>query len=235
MLLGGVALSSCKLPAYAAYRPVDAQSKPVFELWSALVTAGLIIGAFVTGLIVWAAVRYRVREDDTAVPHQTHENVPWEVAYTITPVVLVAIIFGFTMIAENHVDFLSKKTPVQVHVIAYRWGWIFDYQHTSVSIHTTATSYPTLVLPKGETAQITLTSADVVHEFYVPNFLFGRYAQPGVTNRFDFTPTTMGTYLGHCDVYCGLYHAEMLFYVHVVSPSSYGHWLTSHNSKVHAA
>ena len=90
-----------------------------------------------------------------------------------------------------------------------------------------SSEYPRFELPLGETTHIVLVSNDVVHTFYIPAFNFGRYALPGVTNNFDFTPVKLGVYPGHCAQYCGLYHSEMLFSVAVVSPSAFGTWLSA--------
>lgn len=233
----GLLLAGCTDPSFEAFRPRDEQGQATFHLWVGLVIAALAVGAIVLALILWAAFAYRAKKtDDTkTLPRQTHQNLPWEVAYTVTPIIIVAVVFFFTVRAENKVDHLVRHPAVKVHVIAYRWGWIFDYTGTPVVVHTTTTSYPTLVLPENETTQITLTSNDVVHEMLVPNFLFGRYAQPGVVNHFDFTPDKLGSFLGHCGVYCGLYHAEMLFYVRVVPPSTFSSWLSSQEAKAQAS
>jgi cytochrome c oxidase subunit II len=226
-LAGGVLLSGCNAPAFMAFRPADQQGKSTFNLWSGMVIAALVVGLFVLGLILWAVVAYRrPRHDDGSLPHQTHENRKWEVAYTTVPIVVVAVIFYFTVVVENKVDAIDPHPDLKIHVIAYRWGWIFEYSGTKVDIHTTTAGYPTMVLPENRTTEIHLTSNDVVHEFMVPQFLFGRYAQPGfVRQYFDFTPTQTGTFDGHCAVYCGLYHSEMLFYVRVVPPATFNNWL----------
>jgi cytochrome c oxidase subunit 2 len=59
----------------------------------------------------------------------------------------------------------------------------------------------------------------------VPAFDFSRYAQPGVTNVFDFNTTTNGVFRGQCTQFCGLYHSEMLFSVRVESAADFGRWL----------
>jgi cytochrome c oxidase subunit 2 len=128
-------------------------------------------------------------------------------------------------------------------VLAYRWGWQFTYANGSnqgqgVVVRTsaqpqyyaypaTSKQYPQMVLPLGETVRIVLTSNDVIHGFYVPAFNFSRYAQPGIVNQFDFTPTTTGVFRGQCTQYCGLYHSEMLFSVRVVSTATFGKWLSA--------
>jgi cytochrome c oxidase subunit II len=80
---------------------------------------------------------------------------------------------------------------------------------------------PTLWLPKGETVQFLLTSRDVIHSFWVPNFLFKLDVIPGRTNKFEVTPTKEGTFRGRCAELCGVDHSRMLFNVKVVSPSAY--------------
>lgn len=224
----GLALGGCRLPAFGAFHPLDQQARNSYVLWSVLVIAAFAVGIFVVSLILWSVFRYRARPHERgAIPKQTHENIPWEIAYTLTPILIVAVIFGFTYVVENQVDAVPASAPVKVHVVAYRWGWIFDYQGSGVSVHTTLSHYPQLVLPEGRTTAITLTSQDVVHEFNVPQFLFERYAQPGITNHFAFTPTKTGTFLGHCGFYCGLYHTQMLFSVKIVTPSAFDSWLAA--------
>ena len=77
---------------------------------------------------------------------------------------------------------------------------------------------PQMVVPVGQTVQITLVSDDVIHGFYVRDFNFSRYALPGVTNLFDLNVLHTGTYNGQCTQICGLYHSEMLFSVRAVTP-----------------
>ena len=119
----------------------------------------------------------------------------------------------------------------------FQWGWSFQYLNSAdkqIGLVVTAqrkpavlagnplsSEYPRFELPLGETTHIVLVSNDVVHTFYIPAFNFGRYALPGVTNNFDFTPVKLGVFPGHCAQYCGLYHSEMLFSVAVVSPSAF--------------
>ncbi len=72
----------------------------------------------------------------------------------------------------------------------------------------------------------------MIHGFYVPDFLYKRDAIPGIVNTFDFRPVRVGTFLGHCTVFCGLRHAEMLFDVSVLSPPDYGRWLSQQEALV---
>ena len=237
-------LGGCQLPTFGAFRGATKQGQTEFTLWSQMVILGLIVAIIVWLLIFWAIVRYRRRDDH--IPRQFHENIPIEVIYTVIPLVLVGVVFYGTVIAENKIDAVATKPTEIVNVTGFRWGWRFSYedstgasQHVLVetasepkllALPATSTEYPQLVLPANSTVRIVLKSSDVIHGFYIPEFNFSRYAQPGVTNTFDFTTTTAGVFRGQCSQYCGLYHAEMLFSVRVESPTDFTQWLSSNRT-----
>jgi cytochrome c oxidase subunit 2 len=68
-------------------------------------------------------------------------------------------------------------------------------------------------MPAGETVQLHLVSDDVIHTFYVPEFLFQRDLIPGINNVVDFNVIKPGLYSGQCNNICGVYHAYMRFLV----------------------
>jgi cytochrome c oxidase subunit II len=84
-----------------------------------------------------------------------------------------------------------------------------------------------MVLPVGQPVHIELTTADVVHSFYVPQALFKRQAIPGITNQFDLTFDKVGLYHGQCTQFCGLAHTDMAFRVRVVTQGEYQRWLAT--------
>lgn len=84
---------------------------------------------------------------------------------------------------------------------------------------------PVLYLPKGESVQFILTSRDVIHSFWVPNFLFKLDVLPGHTNRFEVTANKEGRFAGKCAELCGVDHSRMLFDVEVVSPEKFREYL----------
>ena len=241
LILGG-----CNFyPSYGASKGATTQGQDTFKLYSGMMTTGIIVGGFVGILILFTIVRYRRRSD--AMPRQFHESVPIEILYTGIPIVIVAILFVFTVITENKVDatvpvnatVTATGVPVQhVKVTAFQWGWRFDYPDHNVSVSGEVTNGPgghgpQMVLPVGETVQITLVSNDVIHGFYVRDFNFSRYALPGVVNFFDLDIVRAGTYYGQCTQICGLYHSEMLFSVRAVSPSQYQTWLAGEVASGH--
>ena len=244
IVLIAIALGGCRLPTFGAFRGATKQGQTEFTLWSWLVMLGLAVAIIVWGLIFWSRVRYRRRDDK--IPRQFHENIPIEIIYTVIPVLLVGVIFYATVVSENKIDAIKAKPAEIINVTAYRWGWRFAYENSSgasqnvliqtkaepslAALPATSSEYPQLVLPDNATVRIVLQSSDVIHGFYIPAFNFSRYAQPGVVNEFDFTPTTTGVFRGQCAQYCGLYHSEMLFSVRVVSQSDFATWLSASHS-----
>ncbi|MHB8456782.1 MAG: cytochrome c oxidase subunit II [Acidimicrobiales bacterium] len=233
-------LGGCKFawPTFGATHGADVQGQATMKLYSGMYMTGLVVVAIVWGLVFWCVIRYRRRKNDAAIPRQFQENIPLEITYTILPLLIVLIIFAFTVITENKVDAVNHPAAATVSVVGYEWGWSFHYQNTDVTLRTqgavrslpaakgyAASVYPQMVVPVGRTTKIFLRSADVVHDWYVHAFAFDRFAQPGVLNEFEITPTQVGVYPGQCSEYCGLYHSEMLFSVRVVPYPQFESWL----------
>ncbi len=210
---------------------VTLQAHKMYDLWIASVIAALIVGIFVWGLIFWCIIRYRKRGDE--LPVQTRFNMPMEVLYTVTPVLIVAVLFYYTAIVQTDVDKLSKNPDQVVEVVAFKWNWQFNYRdgmgaEASTVASTVGSSdvIPILVLPTGEKIRFEETSKDVIHSFWVPEMLFKRDVFPGnVRNVFEVTLDKEGRYVGRCAELCGTYHAFMQFELVVVSPGRFDQYL----------
>ncbi len=220
LALGAFGLAGCSL---GVEKGATRQGREIFGLWQGSVFAALVVGGLVWGLIVFAVFRYRRRDD--RIPTQRQYLIKLEIAYTLIPIVIVAVIFAFAYRTQNEVDALSPDPDVVVEVLGFQWQWQFHYRGTDVSITGTPDREPQLVLPVDRTARMVVTSRDVVHSFYVPDFRFKRDLIPGITNRFDLHPEREGTYVGRCAEFCGLEHARMDFSVKVVSPAEFESWL----------
>jgi cytochrome c oxidase subunit 2 len=223
--------AGCQLPSFGLFRGATTQGHDTFKLWQLFVVASIVVGGIVLILILWAAFRYRQRKSAASeglpLPKQFQYHLPLEILYTVLPIVIVLVLFGFTVATENNVDATPPNPAVTVNVTAFQWGWRFAYSGTHVVVEGHQLEEPEMVLPVDKRVRIQLRSADVVHGFYVPEFVFSRYAQPGVLNKFDFNVTHPGVYKGQCTQLCGLYHAEMIFKVKAVSGAQYQRWLGS--------
>jgi cytochrome c oxidase subunit 2 len=201
--------------------PVSAtdQGDRITRLWQGAWIAAFGVGAIVLGLLLWAVVVYRRRNED--LPVQTRYNVPIEIFYTAVPLVVLAVLFFFTARDENKLTSTTKNPDLTVNVVGYRWSWTFNYLDTKTYDIGTPAQLPTLWLPVKSTVRFELTSPDVIHDFWVPAFIEKRDVVPGRINSFDLTLTRTGTFRGKCAELCGTYHSRMLFEVKVVSKADF--------------
>ncbi len=237
-----VLLGGCELPNFLGYRGSTSQGHVEHLLWSGTFIAGLAVGGIVTLLILWSVFRYRHRSDE--IPRQFQYHTLFEVTYIVIPVVMVLVLFGFTVVAENKIDALDPPSVQTVNVYAFQWGWEFNYSGKGVTVVGVTQNDPDpvgldgarcapsvdclgpgLVLPAGKTVLVNLRSKDTIHGFYVPEFNFSRYAQPGILNQFQLSVKKPGIYRAQCTQFCGLYHSEMFFHVVALPPSQFQSWL----------
>jgi cytochrome c oxidase subunit II len=211
---------------------VTEQDHQVLHLWHVTYVFAVPIALIVIGLVLWCVFRYRVRSGSDRKAAQFQYHIPIEAAYTLIPIVVVAIIFGYVYKAEDKEDAVSKNPALVVNVQGFQWGWRFIYPNGHQEVGDVAeepnindtSALPILYLPENETVQLNLKSDDVVHSFYVPEFLFQRDLIPGVKNTVDFNITKTGTWLGECTNICGTYHAYMKFRVDVMPVDQYNSW-----------
>lgn len=211
------------------------QSQRMYDLWVGAVIAALVVGFVVWGLIFWCVVRYRKRGEE--LPPQTRFNLPMEVLYTVTPFLVIAVLFYHTVVVQTDVEFTSPDPDVVVEVNAFKWNWQFNYQDgvgpgadTVASTVGSSAEVAVLVLPTGQTIRFELTSQDVVHSFWVPELLFKRDVIPGIEdNVFEVSirPGNEGAYVGRCAELCGTYHSMMTFELRAVEQDRYQRYLAA--------
>ena len=204
------------------------------SLWQGSWIAAGVVGVFTLILILWPAVFHRAKASKGEFPKQTQYNVPVEVAYTVIPFIIVAVLFYFTAVKQNEI---VEKTTTYAHEITvdgFQWSWQFGYPEAGPKALVTGTpaNPPTLVVPLGEKVRYTITSNDVVHGFWIPAFMIQMQNLPGVTNSLEFTANKLGTYPGRCNILCGRNHSQMLFTVKVVTPTEYKSYLETLKASV---
>jgi cytochrome c oxidase subunit II len=241
-LLGGLTLTGCDLNnefwRFGWPEGITEQATEMRRLWTGSVIAALIIGILVWALIFWAVIRYRKRGDE--LPRQTAYNLPLEIVYTIVPFIIIAVLFFFTVVVQNKVQERTSNPDVTIAVNAFKWNWQFVYPGTTgpdgQPVNTVGTSeeIPILVVPTGERIRFEVASADVIHSFWVPEFLFKLDVIPGNENGrnnvFEVNVQKEGAYVGRCAELCGTYHAFMNFEVRSVSPQDFDSYLAARES-----
>ncbi|MBV9648192.1 MAG: cytochrome c oxidase subunit II [Candidatus Eremiobacteraeota bacterium] len=193
--------------------------------WFVFMIAGTAVGIVVYAAIAWCLIAYRQRGTRNA--EQFSGNTALELLYVAVPLLMVVGLFIFTALLERNIDRVDAHPAYRIAVTAFRWSWRFAYRGSAVESAGTPAEPPTLYLPLDRTTQIDLTSADVTHSFWIPDFLFKRDAIPGMTNTFDLTPTRTGTFPARCAQFCGLDHARMTFVLRVVPDEVFQRYLAS--------
>jgi len=218
---GGLALvtSGC-LPA-----AVTAEGRDIATLYGYFMALAAIVAAIVIVPTTIAILRFRRRGDDDGLPRQTRGHLGLELTWTALPAIAVIALFIGTFIVLTRVEATDAPRTTEIEVSAYRWGWSFSYPAEGIVIDGFGQPGPEIAVPVDEPITIRMTSADVIHSFYVPEFLFKRDANPGRTTEFQFTVEAEGAYRGQCAEFCGIYHARMPFSVLAMERPAYDAWL----------
>lgn len=221
LLLAATALAGC-LPAAAT-----AEARRVEQLYATFMGIAAVVALVVLGLTLFAILRYRRRGRDD-LPPQVHGNTRFELVWTAIPIATIVGLLAMTVGVLNGFDEGVRASPaVEVRVTAFRWGWRFEYPDAGVRVEGIGEPGPEVRVPVGEPVRVTLTGADVIHAFYVPEFLFKKDAVPGRDNQFAFTVDEPGRYAGQCAEFCGIYHARMPFAVVAVPRAEFDAWLAA--------
>lgn len=200
------------------------QAETAAGVWHLFLWLALGVFAMVFVMTMYVVIRFRRRRD--SMPEQTHYRIAIEIAYTVIPLLLVIGLFAVTVRSLDEVDATSSP-DLQVNVLGSQWQWRFTYPRSHVVIRGRGTARPELVLPAGAAVRFRLESADVIHSFWIPGFLFKRDLIPGSVSTFDVTVKhTTGTWAdGVCAEFCGIYHDRMQFSVTVVSRADFDRWI----------
>ena len=170
-------------------------------------------------LLVVALVRFRHREGRPA-PRPTHGHTLMEIAWTLAPAAILVFVAVPTVRTIFATAGEAPADAVKVDVIGHQWWWEFRYQELGL---VTANE---LHVPLGRAVQLSITSADVIHSFWIPRLGGKRDAIPGHVTRIAFRPDQLGDYTGQCAEFCGVSHANMRLRVVVDSDSGFGRWAT---------
>lgn len=223
--------------------PATDRTDMIAGLWTTSWIVLLIVGLITWGLMGWAAIAYRRRRGQTGLPVQLRYNMPIEIFFTVVPFILVIGFFAFTARDQNVLETQYDDPDVSIVAIGKQWAWDFQYNGDdedgadavwSMGVQAEPewetgdvdqSALPTLYLPVDQTVRIDLQSRDVIHSFWIIDFLYKKDMYIGHDNSWSFTPTREGTYAGKCAELCGEYHSAMMFNVEVVSEAEYDEYL----------
>lgn len=233
--------------AYTWLPPAAAQeAEPIGDLFSFLVTLGSVIFLGVTGTLTYSLLFYRARRGDDTDGPAIRGNNQLEVIWTVIPILLVTwiAVYSFQIYQRMNVigpmplvhHFLAAPAIAQdnhninnntsnllpaeeIEVTAKQWAWSFYYPRYQVTTQA-------LYLPVNRRVTLKMTSQDVLHGFYVPNFRIKQDIVPNRVIEFSFTPNQVGNYALEDSQFSGTYFALMTTQVTVEDGDRYQERLT---------
>jgi cytochrome c oxidase subunit 2 len=179
----------------------------------------MVVFVLVEGALVFAIFKFRGKPGDPE-PKQTHGNTTVEIVWTIIPAVILALIAVPTIRGI----FETARIPegaVRVEVIGHQWWWEFRYPDQKV---VTANE---LHVPSGKQIALFMTTADVLHSFWMPQLAAKRDVFPRRATTLWFTAPEPGEFPGQCAEFCGIQHGRMGFKVFVDSPADFDAWVAN--------
>ena len=221
-------------------RDIDKLLDPVLII--AYVVFFLVFGA--TIFIWW---KFRDRHEDEEFPTQVHGNTKLEILWTIIPTLILAVVSVFTLITLSSVNSTETNEVLvtveeesvvwepEVVVVGQQWWWEFRYYFDGldgVDLSDARNLPPAdivtagqLVMPTGQEIELSITSRDVIHSFWIPALNGKRDAAPGRVHPWKLEADERGVYFGQCTEFCGLSHSRMRMQAVALDPEDFQTWV----------
>lgn len=201
----------------AASVTVPSVDEPFWLIYWTCVVAFVLVMA----PMFWFMWKYRRKTPDQKAEDQTDHNQILEIAWSAIPLVFFILIFvwGFR-------GFLDLQTPpgdaMVLRVTGAKWQWTVKYEDAGVTVTGQGAEIP---VPQGRPVKLLMTSVDVLHSFFIPNFRVKMDVIPWRYTTLWFNATKVGTFPVFCTEYCGKDHSNMLARIKVVPEEEFKAWL----------
>jgi cytochrome c oxidase subunit II len=204
-----------RLPAQSSLEALAIDRLFDYHIWLIAFLFSLVVVFMLYALFVF---RHRKGEPEDKEGEYFHSNVRLEIAWTVIPLIFVVF---FSVEATRILVDITRPMPNEyvIEVEGFQWGWNFRYPETGLVTQE-------LVLPVDQPILLEMTSLDVLHNFFVPEFRVKQDLVPGQTTRLRFTPTEVDEYRMICAELCGFNHTGMIAPVRVVSQDEFAMWVT---------
>ena len=202
------------------------QARSIDELFRFDFIAIAVLFSLIIGLMIYSIIFFRRKKgDETDGPH-IEGNTPLEVVWTLVPLgfVLFLAYYGSSILGKVEAP---DPRPLRVEVIGSQWSWRFEYPDYDI-ISTE------LVLPVNKQALLNMTSTDVIHSFWIPEFRVKQDLLPGegFEKELRITPIELGEYKVRCAELCGREHYAMLAPVAVLTEANFEAWVAEESGTV---
>ncbi|HTK82515.1 MAG TPA: cytochrome c oxidase subunit II [Bacteroidota bacterium] len=166
--------------------------------------------------LIYSAIRYR-KGSKASRAGAHHENLPLELIWSLGPLAIALLIFVWS--SKLFIDMrVAPKDAMEIYVVGKQWMWKIQHPQGNREINE-------LHVPVGKPVKLIMTSQDVIHSFFVPEFRIKQDVLPGRYTTQWFQATKAGTFHLFCAEYCGTSHSGMIGKVIVMEPADYEEWL----------
>lgn len=197
--------------------PATPVAHEVRSLWYKAVAVTAVFTIIAEGLLLLIVLRFRAKPGVKAATF--HENLRLELIWTAIPAIALVYLAGPSFSTLKYLETVPKS-DLTVEIIGHQWFWEYRYPGYGVVF-----ANEPLVIPAGKIVAADVTSIDVVHSWFLPDFGVKMDANPGRVNHTWFQVAQPGTYKGQCAELCGVLHAEMFITVNVVPPEEFARWI----------
>jgi cytochrome c oxidase subunit 2 len=212
-LLGTLAILAGGASAQPALTPGQGATQQLFYL---VLIPAVGIGVFVTALVVYAVLKYRVRPGHTSGPAvaKTHDR-KLETLWTIIPAIIMVVVGIAAFQTLVVTDTIPQNPDVTVMVTARQWAWSFNATYPNGSY--TGPIPGAFTVKVGQVVKLLFQSVDVAHSFSIIAYGLKIDVIPGHVNQYWFQALVAGNFEIHCTEFCGLQHYSMVATLHVTS------------------
>jgi cytochrome c oxidase subunit 2 len=197
--------------------PATPVAHEVRSLWYKAVVVTSFFLILAEALLLIVVLRFRAKPGVKAATF--HENFRLEMIWTAIPALALVYLAGPSFSTLKYLETVPKS-DLTVEIIGHQWFWEYRYPGYGVVF-----ANEPLVIPAGKIVAADVTSIDVVHSWFLPDFGVKMDANPGRVNHTWFQVAKPGTYNGQCAELCGVLHAEMFITVNVVPPEEFARWI----------
>ena len=209
------------------FAPAATPAHSIFDLSMLVLSITLAIFLIVAGLLLYALIRYRHRPEDAHhEPAQVYGSNQIELSWTVIPILIVVMLFLTTARVIIGTQAIPKPSnAMNVTVIGHQFWW--EYRYPKLGIVTANELHiPVSNVANSMPTYLNMSSADVVHSFWVPRLAGKTDVIPNRVNTMWIDPEQPGLYVGQCAQYCGMQHAKMLIRVYAQSPADFAAWIS---------
>ena len=183
--------------------------------WTVTLVATIFF-LIIVGAMVFFVIKYRHRTDEDLVSEVDH-SFRLELFWTAIPTLIVIALFVVGYRGYIHA-FVAPAEALEIQGVGEKWRWTFTYPNGVTTLND-------LKVPKGKPVRVVLSSKDVLHSFFIPEFRVKHDAVPGAYNTVWFEATELGKTVLLCTEYCGAGHSDMLASVEVLEEAKFNEWL----------